>query len=122
MFYGAIEQKFKTGAVSVGLHPVGFGDEIFIEARGMTGVLVKFLNPSEKRKLADLAKTDAEECKRRMVEYQSLSQAQRDSLQEESKLELRKEQERLVSSQRKLSFSLALAMLAICLSLYFCIR
>ncbi len=57
MFYPEIESAYFAGTVKIGLPAVGSG--VSVQAQGMNRFKALFLNASEKRALAQLAKQNA---------------------------------------------------------------
>jgi hypothetical protein len=60
MFYETIKSAYKAGKVQIGLPPLGHGDQVSIQARGLIGLKATFLSKPERRLLANLSKSDAQ--------------------------------------------------------------
>ncbi|MGG5276278.1 hypothetical protein [Pseudomonas syringae pv. coryli] len=63
MFFEAIKTAYGAGQVRVGLRPRGHGNDVAIEAQGLTRIKVAFLSKAERHHLADYVVSLCRHCR-----------------------------------------------------------
>lgn len=63
MFYRSIETAYRAGQVRVELPALGNGEGVSIEASGLTRLKAVFLSSTERLRLSELSKADANVCR-----------------------------------------------------------
>lgn len=58
MFYQSVKMAYEAGHVRIGLPPFGHGDQVSIEANGVTRVKAAFLTKAERQKLGDMVENE----------------------------------------------------------------